>query len=192
MSLLLDWFFGAGKYRPEPVFQRMDEDSRNPTQSPHAAPILKLNRAILLQAMADQASRIDLWTGIPELELHRVETLQEYEDRIRKGDGAEGSMAEFRKELQSAGIATENSVDRLTAVYTISGFRVVALTIPASLIKPIVRAYPYAFNYGRCTFDDGPANLLYLEAKERTAYASIDHYDPTGDHMVGIVLDYES
>ncbi|MBS1727472.1 MAG: hypothetical protein JST51_12180 [Armatimonadetes bacterium] len=173
----------------------MDEDSQNPTKSPHAAPILKLNRAILLQAMADQASRIDLWTGIPELEMHRAETLKEYEDRRQEENEADGTRSHYRKMLQSADIATEGvnpSTDKLTVVYTVSGFRMVALTIPASLIKPIVRAYPYAFNYGRCTFDDGPENLLYLEAKERTAYASIDHYDPTGDHMVGIVLDYES
>lgn len=194
IARVLDWLVGENDYEESPYYRHLDEVADYPTRSPAAAPILKLNSAILQQAVTDQATRIDLYTGLGDQEVHSVETLTQYEERIQ-WDRVR-SRADFARVMAEAGVKqgepTKNvTTNRLTVVYTFGYLQLPAMTIPANLLDPCIRAYPFAFNYQRCTTTSRPENLLYFQTKTNAAYASIDHYDRQSNHLMGVVLEYE-
>lgn len=197
---VLDWLFGdhSQQYDPPRWLDRLESEIDQ-------APILRLNRAIVQQAISDEAARIDFWVGIPELEDYRIETPKEYARRCEEEDPnsevykekAERakSRAEFKRVMAKAGILDEQPIfveeEMLKAFFTFGGFPRVAIAIPPDLVAPIVRAYPYYFNFETCATIERPENLLYVSTKERAAFASIDHYDRRGNHKLGICLEYE-
>ena len=194
--MVLDWFFGEN-YHPDKSSQWLTEPTKLDRD---AAPILKLNSAIVQQAISDRADRIDLWIGVSELDYPTVESPDHYAARIERENAAKNpstSNAEFARVMAKAGIDTSArereaiSEDTVTVFYTFGEFRFAAMTIPASLVMPIIRAYPYSFNYRLCSSTARPENLLYVATKESAGFASIDHYDRAGDHKLGICLEYE-
>ena len=198
MTLVLDWLFGG-----DPPGIPGDRWLNEPNErGPDAAPILKLTSAIVSQAVSDRASRIELWTGVPAFEYQTCETPEAYERRKGLENLQDIEMhrkvtsGQFARVMAEAGIRqgkprAEDPLSWLTVIYQIGGFRFAAMTIPANLVDPCIRTYPFYFNYNRCTTVARPENLVYVQTKLRAAFASIDHYDRSSDYKVGIALEYE-
>lgn len=197
MSFVLDWLFGGQSTAPTPT-RWLDESYEVKPDSP---PILQLNLGIVSHAIAQRASRIDLWMGIPEFEYTSVETIEEYERRIDMGISSSDltrSDANIAGLMAAAGIVSSvynnketPPTDHLTVMETFGEFQVRVLTIPANIVLPSIRAYPFSFNFKLCATTARPENIIYVRTKERAAFASIDHYDRVGDHKLGICLEYE-
>lgn len=199
MFPLTDWLVGNDEYYETSSWYRDADPS-----APDATPILKLNLAILRQAVADRATRIDIVTGIPELEYATCESHCEFEQRQREENptteedlARAATQKQFRQFMEEAGVSARvhrqagENIERLTVLYTYNLWPFVAMTIPRNLLSPCIYAYPYSFNYKRCATTAKPENLLYISCDGNAAFASIDHYDRTGPHFLGICLDYE-
>lgn len=199
MFPLTDWLVGNDDYETSFSWLRDIDPS-----APDAAPVLKLNSAILQQAVADRAARVDMVMGIPALEYATCESQREFERRQREENPTtEEDIAravarkQFHQDMAEAGITARvlekagESIERLTVLYTYNLWPFVAMTIPRNLLSPCIHAYPYSFNYQRSATLTKPENLLYISCDGNAAFASIDHYDRTGPHFLGICLDYE-
>ena len=196
MSMVLDWFFGEN-IPVESSFRWLNETSRSNSDS---APILKLISAIVQQAVSDRANRIDLCIGIPELEYPTVESPDSYmwrKERELASQLKRKVNAEFARFMANAGVEAISQglepihEEKLTVFYWFGEFRYAAMTIPQNLVLPIIRAYPYFFNFHMCSSTAKPENLLYVSTKKSAGFAAIDHYDRTSDHKLGICLEYE-
>lgn len=194
MANAVDWLIG----QDYPDFQS-EQWLENPNdRARDAAPILKLNAAILAQAVSDHASRIELRTGVPEVEYPGCETLEQYERRIEdENPNSEAAKirAKFMQIMAEAGVSVNPerpaAMSKLTVVYYFGDYPFIAMAIPPDLLGPCIRAYPYAFNFRRCSTVARPENILYVSTEQRAAFASITHYDPKSNHLVGICLEYE-
>ena len=190
MSFVLEWLFGDHSQHYNPP-RWVDELESQIDQ----APILKLNRAIIQQAVSDRATRIDLWVGVPEIEYHWVESPEHYKHRMeREARAKKNSNKDFAALMAYAGVITMPETcpeEKLSVFYTFGEYQFCAMTIPANLISRCIRAYPYSFNYKLCATTTRPENMVYASTRERAAFASIDHYDRAGDHKLGICLEYE-
>jgi hypothetical protein len=197
MSLVTDWLFGADDYFDLTVRRHLP---LLPSLAIDAAPILKLNAAIIQQAVSDKAERIDFFAEIPDLEYFTCETLEHHLKRIEeenpftvgKHANTRKQFAQMMKEagIRQAPVETSQS-DRMSVTFSFQGMLFVSITLSKNLVGPCVRAYPFHFNYQRCASVEVPENLVYVASQGNAAFASIDHYDRKGPHYIGICLDYE-
>lgn len=190
MSFVLDWLFGDNRWQIDPPRWLSRHESEI-----GQTPILRLNSAIIQQAIADQASRIDFWVGIPELDYHSVESPKQYEYRIESEANEQTNCnKDFSRMMAEEGIQAPGDTpaeEKLSVFFSYGEFKFCVMTIPANLVGPCIRAYPFSFNHNLCATTSKPENLIYVSTKQRAAFASIDHFDRLCEHKLGVCLEYE-
>ncbi len=204
---VIDWLIGDQTMWPHFGHWEPTGESSLITQGVDAAPIIKLSGAIISQAIADRASRIDLYTGVPNVERQGPQESPEVSEMREEehgrmieasNPGKRATSKELARMLAKAGIggkldsAKQNPLDNLTVIYTVASVRFEVLRIPANLVARLVRCYRYKFNYGRCASVERPENLIYVTGDQSSGFAAMDHYDPKSDHKIGMTLEYES
>lgn len=147
------------------------------------APILRLNEAILQQAITDKATKIflraeektltSLADTAEEAAQDRVEP-SEFEQlmaeaKVKLGEPEEHAepiptkgASQFAKIMAEAGVRPPPDERVLLSVYyEIEGEVRDVMTIPGNLLGPCVRAYRYKFNWQNCVSNEKPNGLLY-------------------------------
>lgn len=197
LAFALDYVIGGER----PEYQAEQWLEEEDIKGADAAPIIKLASAILQQATSDRASRIELRTGLPEVDYPGCPTLESFQYELKQQaererfkailDGRIKPDSDFELFLATVKAGRREPISsegQCSVLFHYGNFPTEAMRIPGTLTDILVRRYQYYFNYNGSASIARPENLLYIETKTQAAFASIDHYDRQSEYKVGIVL----